>query len=105
MNAFTLLMKLAGEKVVHNNKIDTKKWSNLALREKRSLFTVKMHGGNILALACFPLKRGAFQTAGFKLPGWYSTTEVSQESPPPPDYLCPPEVTNWTAVFWVTLSS
>ena len=34
MNAFTLLMKLAGGKVKHNNKIDTKKWSNLALREK-----------------------------------------------------------------------
>ena len=33
------------------------------------------------------------------------TTEVSQESLPPPDYLCPPEVTNWTAEVWVTLSS
>ena len=64
-----------------------------------------MHGRNILALACFPLKRGAFQTARFKLPGWASTTEVSQESLPPPDYLCPPEVTNWTAVFWVTLKA
>ena len=64
-----------------------------------------MHGRNILALACFPLKRGAFQTAGFKLPGWSTTTEVSQESLRSPDYLCPPEVTNWTAAVWVTLSS
>ena len=74
-------------------------------RKKSLYLKVKMHGRNILALACFPLKRGAFQTAGFKLPGWASTTEVSQESLPPPDYLCPPEVTNWTAAVWVTLSS
>ena len=64
-----------------------------------------MHGGNILALDCFPVKRGAFQTPRFKLPGWTSTAEVSQESLPPPDYLCPAEGTNWTAVVWVTLSS
>ena len=53
-------MKLAGGKVMHNNKINTKKWLNLAPTEKRSLFTAKKHGGNISALACFPFEKRSF---------------------------------------------
>ena len=67
-NSFVLITESSSES--HSSLLFNKSMLLIFTQKKSLYLKVKMHGRNILALACFPLKRGAFQTAGFKLPGW-----------------------------------
>ena len=74
---------------------------------KKSLFKSKNARSKYLSPCLLSFEKRSFPDSTLQATwlGWSSSTAVSQESLPPPDYLCPPEVTNWTAAVWVTLSS